>query len=95
MATPAAQPSPETILTLGGNDASRSQTEALLGAADSKLAAINRSKLTGPDAATYDQASGFIAAARQALAERDYVAASGFAQKASLLADKVAGNGGD
>lgn len=93
--TPSALPTPSTTLSLGNNNSSKSQAEQLLGAADSKLAGVDRSKLNGSDAATYDQATGFVTAARQAMAQQDYVAASGFAQKASLLADKVAAGAGN
>ena len=39
--------------------------------------------------ATYDEANAFLNQGKQALAEKDDVAASGFAQKASVLADKL------
>ena len=54
-----------------------------------RLARYDRSRLTGPTLATYDQANRFLNQSRQALAEKDYVAASGFAHKASVLADKL------
>jgi hypothetical protein len=86
----AESPAPTTRVTLGNADASRKQAEQLLEATDVKLASIDAAKLDAQDAATYQQASGFAASARKAMAEQDYVAATGFAQKASLLADKVA-----
>jgi hypothetical protein len=36
-----------------------------------------------------DQANGFLSQGKQALADKDYVAAAGFAQKASVLADRL------
>ena len=54
-----------------------------------KLGSINRNRLHGSALATFDQANGFLLQGRQALVEKDYVAASGFAQKASVLADKL------
>jgi hypothetical protein len=92
---PYIQMPPGTTLTLDNEDSSKSRAEELLGAANSKLANVDRSKLSGTQAVTYDQASGFASAAREAMAQQDYVAASGFAQKASLLADKVAGGAGN
>lgn len=88
----AESPAPTTSVTLGNGDASRKQAEQLLGLIDLKLARIDPTKLDAQDASTYRQASGFAAAARKAIAEQDYVAATGFAQKASLLADKVSEN---
>jgi hypothetical protein len=86
-------PPADSTLTFGNDDAARSRTEQLLGAAHAKLASVDRTKLRGSDATTYDQASGFIIAAQQAIVQQDYVAASGFAEKASLLAAKVAASG--
>ena len=53
------------------------------------LARFDRSRLKGPTLSTYDQANAFLNQGKQALAEKDYVAAAGFAQKASALADRL------
>lgn len=83
-------PAPKPTVTLGNDDAIKSRAERLLSATDAKLAGVDRSSLNPQNAVTYEQAAGFANAARQAFEEQDYVAASGFAQKASLLAEKVA-----
>jgi hypothetical protein len=55
-----------------------------------RLARYDRNRLSGSTLTTYDEANGFLSQSKQALAEKDYVAASGFAQKASVLAEKLA-----
>jgi len=81
---------PAPTITLDNDQAARLRAQGLLDSANSKLGKVDRSKLSGDDVATYAQASGFADAAQHALGEHDYVAATGFAEKASLLADKVA-----
>ncbi len=76
-------------ITLDNDEAARRRAESLLDSAHAKLGKVDRSKLSGDDAATYAQATGFADAATHALGEHDYVAATGLAEKASLLADKV------
>ncbi|HTW89992.1 MAG TPA: hypothetical protein VMD75_18505 [Candidatus Binataceae bacterium] len=77
-------------ITLDNDQAARQQAQGLLDSANSKLGKVDRTKLSRDDAATYAQAMGFADAAQQAIGQHDYVAASGLAEKASLLADKVA-----
>ena len=69
---------------------SRPAPQGLLDSANSRLGKVARAKLSRADAATYEQAIGFADAAQHAIAEHDYVAATSLAEKASLLADKVA-----
>jgi hypothetical protein len=76
-------------ITLDNDEAARRRAQGLLDSAHAKLGKVDRSKLSGDDAATYAQATGFADAATHALGEHDYVAATGLAEKASLLADKV------
>lgn len=77
-------------ITLDNDQAARQSAQRLLDSANAKLGKIDRSKLSQDDAATYEQATGFADAAQQAIGEHDYVGATGLAEKASLLADKVA-----
>jgi len=86
--TPPAPGSPETsptTVTLDDNDADRQQAQTLVNDADSQLARIDRTKLSGEDTAAYDQASDLTDAARKAMVQSDYLAASGLARKAALL----------
>jgi len=86
-------PAPEAappILTLAGESASRAQAQQAVDTADRNLAKIDRSRLTGNDLATYDQASGFVSSAQHAMTQDDYFAASGLALKASLLTSQLA-----
>jgi hypothetical protein len=76
-------------LTLDGEDDSRASTEALLYKVDKRLAVIDRTKLTPSDATTFDQANGFASSAHRALADHDYVVASGLAEKASTLTGRL------
>lgn len=82
--TPSA-PAGTTNVTLEDNDGDHLRAQSLLDDADSRLAHIDRSKLTGDNATTYHQASVLASAARKAMEQRDYLAASGLARKATLL----------
>jgi hypothetical protein len=81
---------PATYVTLDDNDADHLQAQALLNDADTRLARIDRSKLTGDNVTAYDQASDLAKAARKAMVEHDYLAASGLARKAELVTAQVA-----
>lgn len=76
-------------LTLDGEDDSRVSAEMLLSKVDKRLAVIDRTKLTASDAAAFDEANGFASSAHRALADHDYVVASGLAEKASTLTGRL------
>jgi hypothetical protein len=76
-------------LSLAGEADSKVNTEEILDRVDRQLAVIDRTRLTPADAATYDQASGFASSAHRALANHDYVVASGLADKASALTSRL------
>jgi hypothetical protein len=76
-------------LTLDGEDGSRASAEMLLSKVDKRLAVIDRTKLTASDAAAFDEANGFASSAHRALADHDYVVASGLAEKASTLTGRL------
>ena len=82
-------PNAEPSVTLAGDVASKDRAMHLLGDADAKLAIVDRNKLNAESATTYDQANDFLKASHKAATEQDYLAASGFAEKASLLASKL------
>jgi hypothetical protein len=87
-------PAPTTTATISmatPGDSSGSAEKAIATTSD-RLARFDRNRLKGPTLSTYDQASGFLNQGKQALAEKDYVAAAAFAQKASVLADKLQAN---
>ncbi len=84
-----AQARPVPTVTLADANVSREQVLEMLTQANGKLSGIDRGKLDGNNAATYDQAATFLQQARKAADARDYVAASGLAHKASILADKL------
>jgi hypothetical protein len=86
--TPATAPATSTLSMASSGDLSGSATKTI-DATRQRLARYDRSRLSGSTLATYDEANGFLNQSKQALAEKDYVAASGFAQKASVLADKL------
>ncbi len=83
-------PAGATNVTLEDNDADHFRAQALLDDADTRLAHIDRSKLTGENTATYSQASDLANAARKAMVRRDYLAASGLARKSALLTAQLA-----
>ncbi len=76
-------------VTLAGEDESRVNAEHLLYEVDHRLTAIDRAKLSAASVATYEEASQFQASAHQALAARDYLVASGLAEKASVLTARL------
>ncbi len=89
---PSATPSPTAAapsITLGNDEASKTRAEGLLDAANEKLNKIEPARLSRDDSATYMQAKNFVQVARQAIDEHDYTAASGLAEKAALLANKL------
>lgn len=79
-----------TSVTLVDNDADHVRAQALVDDADARLARIDRSKLTGESATAYNQATNLASAARQAMTQQDYLAASGLARKATLLTEQLA-----
>jgi hypothetical protein len=88
--SPPRAPAGTTSVTLEDGDADHIQAQALLDDANSRLAQIDRSKLTGENATAYDQASDLANAARKAMDQHDYLAASGLARKAALVTAQVA-----
>ena len=91
VATPAppALPIPTPTVTLG-NGPSKERAQHLLDDTAAKLAKVDRGTLGADSANTYDQANNLLQAGRRAATEDDYVAASGFAEKAAVLAAKLA-----
>jgi hypothetical protein len=90
-ATPApssAVPIPKPTVTLAGGP-SKERAQHLLDETEAKLAKIDRSSLSADSATTYDQANSFLQAGRRAASETDYVAATGLAEKAAVLAAKL------
>lgn len=81
--------SPQPTVTLAGDGADRDHALRLLDDAGACLAKVNRNKLGRDSAATYDQANDFLNAGRKAALNQDYVAATGDAKKASVLANKL------
>jgi hypothetical protein len=82
-------PPPASTISMAAPGGSSDSAEKEIDAAAQLLARFDRSQLSGPKLATYDQANGFLSQGKQALADKDYVAAAGFAQKASVLADRL------
>jgi hypothetical protein len=61
----------------------------LLEQAKARLAHINRASLADNTASIYQQANELINAAERAVVERDYLAASSLAEKASALTSQL------
>jgi hypothetical protein len=76
-------------VTLAGDVASKDRAQHLLDDAGAKLGKVDRNKLNAEGATTYDQASDLLKAGQKAAVDQDYLAASGYAEKASLLATKL------
>src|SRR3984893_2643460 len=82
---PPPQPSQKPTVTLADGP-SKDRALQLLDETGAKLARVDRNRLTTDSATTYHQANGFLQSGRRAATEEDYVAASGFAEKAAVLA---------
>jgi hypothetical protein len=77
-------------VTIGGDENDRTEAERLLNDTDARLARVDRAQLSGEDASNYRQAAEFARSAHSALAQRDYLAASSLAKKASVLTNTIA-----
>lgn len=88
-ASPPAEAAPAPTVTLAGDGDARDRALHLLDDAGERLAKVDRSKLSRDSAATYDQANDFLSAGRKAAIDQDYVSATGYAEKASVLASKL------
>jgi hypothetical protein len=86
---PPPQVAPAPTVTLADDPESEALANKLLDNAQSRLGSMNPSTLNPGDAVTYKQAEDFVSAGRQALNEKDYAAATGYAQKASVLANRL------
>ena len=77
-------------VTIGSDENDRTEAERLLNDTEARLARVDRAHLSGEDASNYRQAAEFARSAHSALAQRDYLAASSLAKKASVLTDTIA-----
>jgi len=76
------------IVTLENSDA-KGKAQNLVEKVALKLARTESTDLPPSAVSTYQQANELISAARRAIADRDYVAASGLAEKASALVSQL------
>jgi len=76
------------LLTLESADA-KAKAQLLLEQVTVKLANTNQAELSESAASAYQQANGLITAAQRAMADQDYLAASGLAEKASALMSQL------
>jgi len=81
-------PATSTLSMTSSGDISGSAAKAI-DTTGQRLARYDRNHLNGSTLATYDEANAFLSQSKQALADKDYVGAEGFAKKASVLADKL------
>jgi hypothetical protein len=97
--TPVSEASPPTgppvgpgaqTVTIGSDENDRTEAVRLLNDTDARLARVDRAHLSGDDASNYRQAAEFARSAHSALAQRDYLAASSLAKKASVLTNTIA-----
>jgi hypothetical protein len=76
-------------VTLAGESDNPAVIEQLLNTIDVRLAHVDHHTLSTQDEAAWKQATGFVNEGRQALSHRNYLMASGYAHKASALANKL------
>jgi hypothetical protein len=80
-------------VTIGSDKNDRTEAERLLNDTDARLARVDRAHLSVEDASNYRQAAEFSRSAHNALEQRDYLAASSLAKKASVLTNSIAVKG--
>jgi hypothetical protein len=85
---PPPQPGTKPTVTLADGP-SKDRAIHLLDETGVKLSKVDRNRLSTDSTTTYDQANDFLKSGRRAATEEDYVAASGFAEKAAVLAAKL------
>jgi hypothetical protein len=78
------------VVTLDTPGDSRAQAQTMVDQAFQQLGEIDRPLLKGDAARLYDQAAALAESGRKALQDGDYVAAEGYARKASMLASDLA-----
>ena len=91
--SPASPGEVKPTVTIGSDENDRTEAERLLNDTDARLARVDRAHLSGEDASNYRQAAEFARSAHGALAQRDYLAASSLAKKASVLTSTIAVKG--
>jgi hypothetical protein len=91
--SPASPGEVKPTVTIGSDENDRTEAERLLNYTDARLARVDRAHLSGEDASNYRQAAEFARSAHSALAQRDYLAASSLAKKASVLTNTIAVKG--
>ncbi|MGH7917052.1 MAG: hypothetical protein ACREQE_06255 [Candidatus Binataceae bacterium] len=84
-----ALPQTSPTVTLAGEEDRGAPARHSLDETALQLARVDRARLSGVNLSTYEEVGGFLRAGRDALARRDYLAAAGFAQKASSLASSL------
>jgi hypothetical protein len=84
-AIPATAPANTLNVTIDDSDANHFRAQTLLDQADAQLARVDHSTLTADRSAVFKQASVLADAARKAMKQHDYLAASGLARKSVLL----------
>jgi hypothetical protein len=82
-------PSPAPLVTLGDSGDARANAQHLLDQATARMTLINRAELADSTVSTYQEANELINEAQRAMAEKDYLAASSLAEKASALASQL------
>jgi hypothetical protein len=77
------------VVTLESGQDAKTHAQQSLDQATISLTQFNRAELPPNTASTYQQASELIVAAKHALADQDYLAASSLAEKASALISQL------
>jgi hypothetical protein len=84
---------PAATVTLADEASDKDLVAKRLKQVDDKLGGLSRNELHELDLVSYDHAKGFAASAHKALAEGDYTAAAGLAEKASALVNSLQAKG--
>ena len=77
------------VVTLKSSEDTKASAQRLLDQATVKMTRVNQAELGQSTTSTYQQANALINAAQRAMADRDYLAASSLAAKASELTSEL------
>lgn len=81
--------SPAAVITMGDAEGAKAKASQVIADTTARLGTVDQEKLSAIDATQYRQATSFMAAARDAMQQQDYLAANGLAQKAAALTERI------
>ncbi|MGC1679719.1 MAG: hypothetical protein WA740_19475 [Candidatus Binataceae bacterium] len=74
---------------MGDSEGAKAKASQVMADTAARLGTVEYEKLSAADATQYQQATSFMASARDAMRQHDYPAAKGLAQKAAALTERI------